>query len=149
MMRMRTWSLFTLCFFVIHNDESAVAQTEWNGDPNVCTVNLSKTVFLSPPLPNFPNEAQFTIENVLKVSSFGVLSPPQMTRIEYVYDYTKNLAIKSIHAPESVQLNYYDYSTLKKRTYSNNKVCVVADIPQNKDDGMVQTSNLKIARSRG
>ena len=134
----RVVSLFPIYFLLIHQTIPVFTQIEPDSDQDVCVEDSSKTVLSSPPLPTFPDQAQFTMENVNSMGTSLSRNSLTVGRVDHIYDYKNNAMIKSEFYGGTVQHSYYDYATLTKKTYLNNQSCIVEDIPTNIDYGRFQ-----------
>ncbi len=103
--------------------------SDWHGDPKICLVNNPTTPSPgpSPSLPQFPNQAEFTIEHVIIRHRSTTTSPSELTLSHYIYDYENNKLTLIEDKNGAFDTQYYDYRTLTKSTYNYRENSCAAD----------------------
>ncbi|CAF3474627.1 unnamed protein product [Rotaria sp. Silwood1] len=128
--------VFLLLLFVAkYQAQDPTQPIDWNGDPRLCTVNPPATPspLSPPPVPKFPNQAEFALERVEIKHVINITFPSEMTMIQYLYDYDANKLIMVKNKNGFVDAEYYYYGPNKISTYIRGDLCRVTDIPTNDD----------------
>ena len=134
-MTMRYIWLISLIFTHVLAQDPTTAIPQWNGDPKICTID-SSSISDVPPMPRFPEKAEFTLERV-EMQHYGDFNPPaQHTLFEYIYDFVSNMLIVVKNDNNIKEVNYFYYGSLKKFTYYRDQFCIVNNIPTNVDSGL-------------
>ncbi|CAF5002684.1 unnamed protein product [Rotaria sp. Silwood1] len=133
-MRQQYGFVFLLLLFISKyhaQNPTTISPLEWNGDPKLCTVNPSVTpsTIPGPPLPKFPNKAEFALERVEIRHMSNITLPSEITMYQYIYDYDANQLIMVKNNKGFIDVEYYYYGIKKKSTYYGGNFCVVSDIP--------------------
>jgi hypothetical protein len=124
--------LLVLCIFGSHAQDSTTAPLpDWNGDPNLCTVE-STIQPPSRPLPTFSDKAEFGVEQVT-IRHFFNRTPSDLVLSQYLYDYNANKLILIRNHNGFIDVEYFYYEALKKSNYYRGHTCVVEAIETNID----------------
>ncbi|CAF2467235.1 unnamed protein product [Rotaria sp. Silwood2] len=135
-----------LLFIAKYQAQDTTTSVDWYGDPNLCTVNsptpTTPSSLSPPPMPKFPNRAEFAIEEIDTLRLLNVTVGAEMTLLEYLYDYDANSLITVKNKDGIISAEYYYYNVLNISTYFRRDLCVVSAIPTN--DSMKGESAIKI-----
>ena len=135
--------VYLLVIFIVGccaQDPTTTPSIDWNGDPKLCTVDPnppSSTV----PLPQFPAQAEFSLERVEIKHILDQTLPSELTLYQYLYDYNANKLILIKNRNGFIDAEYYYYESLKKSIYHRRQFCEVEDIEKNVDLGMSYLKN--------
>ncbi|CAF0870687.1 unnamed protein product [Rotaria sordida] len=135
MHRLKGVVFLLLLFIAKYQAQDPTPPTDWNGDPNLCTINPPPTPssLPAPPMPRFPNKAEFGLERVEIKHIINITLPSEMTMLEYLYDYDANKLIIVKNKNGFIDAEYFYYGPNKKSTYYQGQYCVVTDIPTEND----------------
>ncbi|CAF3437333.1 unnamed protein product [Rotaria sp. Silwood1] len=144
-MHRRSGGFFLLLLFIAkYQAQNPTSPADWNGDPNLCTVNSPVTSSPLPAqqMPRFPKRAEFALQRVENKHLFNLTLPSEMTMYEYLYDYDANKLIIVKNKNGIIDTEYYYYGPNKISTYFGGEFCRVSDISTNND--MDGTSAIKL-----
>ncbi|CAF0925763.1 unnamed protein product [Rotaria sordida] len=128
--------VFLLLLFISqYQAQDPTTPGDWNGDSNLCTVNPTTTPssLPAPPIPRFPNQAEFALERVEVKHIQNITLPSEITTLEYLYDYNANQLIIVKNRNGIIDVEYFYYGIMKKSTYYGGDFCVVTNIPTGND----------------
>lgn len=116
------------------DDFSTRDDSTWNGDPNICVKNTFQSNPTDPPLPVFPDQAEFVLEQMTLLNYSGDLRT-QQTLYRYFYDYSANKLIRYTNDNGMTDSEFFYYEIGKISIYDRSSRCVVMDIPEEDDAG--------------
>ncbi|CAF3300199.1 unnamed protein product [Rotaria socialis] len=122
-------------------DTTTISIADWNGDPLICTVNPSAPTTSDKPFPQFPKQAEFTLEAVTIRHVDNATLPSQLTLFQYLYDFDANKLIMIRNNNGFIDVEYSYYENLKKSVYIRNEFCLVVEIE--KDNPIDGTSAIR------
>ncbi|CAF2262284.1 unnamed protein product [Rotaria magnacalcarata] len=129
---MKLYQVFYLLALLISEyyaqDTTTISIADWNGDPLVCTIDPSIPPTSDKPFPQFPRQAEFTLEAVEIRHINNETLPSQLTLFQYLYDFDANKLIMIRNTNGFIDAEYYYYENLKKSVYVRGEFCYVSEI---------------------